>query len=64
MFRNNLDGWNGERGWRQAQEGGDICIYVLQMIHIVVQQKPTQYYKAIILQLKILKIKKIMHQNP
>ena len=34
----------------KAQEGGDICI--LQLIHIVVQQKPAQHCKAITLELK------------
>ena len=37
---------------RETQEGGDIYIY-LKLIHVVVQQKLTQYYKANILQLKI-----------
>jgi len=34
-------------GGREAQEGGDVWL-----IHIDVWQKPTQYYKATILQLK------------
>ena len=38
-------------GGMETQEGGDICI--LKLIHVVVQQKPTQHCKAIILQLKI-----------
>ena len=42
-------------GGMETQEGGDICI--LKLIHVVVQQKPTQHCKAIILQLKIKKIK-------
>ena len=40
-------GWDG----RAVQKGGDICILLAD--HIVVQQKPGQYYKATILQLKI-----------
>ena len=40
----------GGEGERTAQEGGP-CEY-FQLIHTV-QQKPTQYWKAIILQLKI-----------
>ena len=40
--------------WREAQEGGGIYVD-LQLIHIVVWQKPTQHCKAIILRLKILK---------
>ena len=48
----------GEAG-REAQEG--ICVY-LWLIHVVLWQKPTQHYKAIILQLKInLKIKFIQN---
>ena len=39
------------RGGRQLREGRT---YVnLWLIHVVVWQKPTEYYKAIILQLKI-----------
>ena len=39
-----------------AQEGGAICIR--QLIHADVWQTPTQYYKAIILHLKINEVKK------
>ena len=42
-------------GRREAQEGGDICIFML--ICVVVWQNPTQHCKAIILQLKKNKIK-------
>ena len=38
----------GFGGGRKVQEGGDIWL-----IQVVVWQEPTQYYKAIILQLKI-----------
>ena len=34
-----LEGWNGEGGGREAQEGAAICI--LWLIHVDVQQKPT-----------------------
>ena len=45
-----LEGWDGEMGWRLKSKGN---IYVcLQLITIVLQQKPTQHCKAIILQLK------------
>ena len=38
-----LEGWDREGG-REAQEGGDMGIYVcIWLIHFVVQQKPTQY---------------------
>ena len=58
MLCNDLEGWDGG-GWREAQEG--ICVY-LWLIHVVLWQKPTQHYKAIILQLKInLKIKFIQN---
>ena len=36
-----------------VQEGGDICIP--RLTHVDIWQKPTQYYKAMILQLKINK---------
>ena len=68
MLCNNLEGWDvvgGGRGWRmrgslwfggrgEIQKGG-IYVY-LWLIHVVVWQKPAQYCKAIILQLK-----KLMH---
>ena len=58
MLCNDLEGWDGG-GWREAQEG--ICVY-LWLIHVVLWQKPTRHYKAIILQLKInLKIKFIQN---
>ena len=50
----NLEGWNGVAGGREVQEEGDIHIY-LWLIHVDVWQKPIQYCKAIILQLKINK---------
>ena len=42
---------------KKVQEGGDIYIYIyiyiyLWLIHVDVWQKPTQYCKTIILQLK------------
>ena len=46
-------GW--EVGGRLKREG--TCVY-LRLIHVDVRQKPTQYCKAIILQLKINKVKK------
>ena len=45
-----LEGWDTEGG-SEAQEGGDMGIYVyIQLIHFVVQQKLTQHCKAFILQ--------------
>jgi len=51
------DGWDrvGESGGRVVQERGSI--YILQLIHIVVQQKLTRQCKAIILQLKVIGIR-------
>ena len=47
---NDLETWDREGG-REAQEGGDMGIYVcIRLIHFVVQQKLTQYCDAIILQ--------------
>ena len=46
----NLEGWDGEGGGRDVQKG---AIYVyLWLIHVDVSQKPTEFCKAIILQLK------------
>ena len=49
--------YQGVGGGREVQEGGDIYLW---MIHVDVWRKPTQYCKAIILQLKINKLKKII----
>ena len=50
MLCDNLEGWDREGG-REAQDGGDMGIYVyIQLIHSVVQQKLIQHCKAIILQ--------------
>ena len=46
----NLEGWDGVRGGRFKGEG---TYAYLGLIHAAVWQKPTQHYKAIILQLKI-----------
>ena len=48
-------GWDGVGGGRKVLEGGDIYLW---LIHVVVWQKPTQYCKAIILQLKLSKLEK------
>ena len=48
-------GWDGVGGGRKVLEGGDIYLW---LIHVVVWQKPIQYCKAIILYLKISKLKK------
>ena len=42
-----LEGWDGEGGGRGFREGGDLCIP--NEIHVVMWQKPSQYYKVIIL---------------
>ena len=57
MLCDNLEGWEGERGGRFKRE--ETYVY-LRLIHADVWQKPTQYCKAIILQLKISKFKKIL----
>ena len=46
----NPEGWGGEGGGRKVQEGGT-HVY-LRLIHVDVWQKPPQYCKEIILQLK------------
>ena len=50
MLCDNLEGWVGGGGERFEKEG--TCVR-LWLIHVDVWQKPTQYCKAIILQLKI-----------
>ena len=47
---NNLEGWDGEEGGREVQEEGT-CVF-LRLIYVDVWQKPTQFWKAINLQLK------------
>ena len=47
----NLEASGGEEDGREVQEGGDILY--LWLIHTDAWQKPTQYCKAIILQLKL-----------
>ena len=53
----NLKGWDGvgwSGRWERGSLEGDICIY-LWLIHVDTWQKPTQYDKVSILQLKINK---------
>ena len=47
----NFEGWEGVGDGKEVQEGGDICIPMTDYVDI--QQQPTQYCKAIILQLEI-----------
>ena len=56
VLYNNLERWDGVGDGREVQGEGDMYVY-LWLIHADTWQKPTQYCKAIILQLK-LKIKK------
>ena len=54
MLCDDLQGWDREGG-KEAQEGGDMGIYVyIQLIHFVVQQKLTQHGKETILQCKLI----------
>ena len=46
----NIEEWDGIEGGREGQEGGNICIPMADSCWYI-WQKPTQYYKAIILQL-------------
>ena len=39
MFCDNPEGWDGVEVWRDAQEKGDICIW---LIHVDIGQKSTQ----------------------
>ena len=51
----NLEGWDGVGGGREVQEGGGIQILMADSCWL--WQKPIQYCKAVILQLKIYKFK-------
>ena len=51
MLCDNLEGWELEGDGREVLEGGTY-VY-LWLIHVDVSQKPSQYYKVIIFQLKI-----------
>ena len=52
MLSDSLEGWDGVGGRRQRFRRKGTYVY-LWLIHVDVWQKPTQYYEAIILQLKI-----------
>ena len=51
-FTDNLEGWDGVGGMFKTEET------YLRLIHVDMRQKPTQYYKTSILQLKMNKFKK------
>ena len=51
MLCDDIEGWD-VGGGMEAQEGGEIYIYMYIYIFFIVQQKPTQHCKATILQLK------------
>ena len=47
------EGWDGEGGGREIQDGGThVLVWV---IHVNIWRKPPQYCKEIILQLKLIK---------
>ena len=50
MLWDNLEGWDGDGGGRKVQDGGTHVH--LWLIYVDVWQKPPQYCKVIILQLK------------
>ena len=50
MLWDNLDGWGGDGGGRKVQDR-ETHVH-LWLIHVYVWQKPPQYCKVIILQLK------------
>ena len=52
----NLEGWDGEGGGREVQEGGDICTPVADSCWGLTEN--TKFYKEIILQLKSIIFKK------
>ena len=57
----NLEGWDGKGDEREFQERG-VYVY-LWLIHVEIWQKTTKFCKAIILQLKINKLKKKLQQH-
>ena len=65
MICDNPEGYGRVGGGRESQEEGDMCMPWL--IDVDVWQRPTQYCKAIILQLKMnrfLKRKRTFHVYP
>ena len=50
-------------GEREIHEGGDTCTHIADSLYAVVQQKLTQYCKAIILQQKTTEIKTVAFQH-
>ena len=50
------EGWGGEGGGRGVQDGGTHAHS--RLIHVNVWQKPSQYCKLIVLQLKLINLKK------
>ena len=59
----NRQGRDRGAGGTGLQEGGDICMMSLWLIHTVVRQKPTQHWKAIILRLKISESGKLLYST-
>ena len=51
MLCDDLEGWDGSRGGREVQEGGDMCILMADS-HCCMAETNKQW-KAIIFQLKI-----------
>ena len=49
----NLMLWDNLERWDWVEDGKDKIYVYLWLIHVAVWQKPTQYYKAVILQLNI-----------
>ena len=49
MLCDDLGGWDGGGVGRRSERGDMVYI---QLIHFIIQQKPTQHCKAIIFQLK------------
>ena len=56
----NREGWDGVGVRREGEFKREGTYEYLWLIHVDVWQKPTQYYKVIILQLKRNKLKKIL----
>ena len=63
MLRDNLEWWDGVVGGKEGQQGRDVCILYLWLIHVIVWLKLTQHWKAIILHLKFKKLENVLQKR-
>ena len=41
VLSDDLEGWGEARGWKQAQEGGDICIHIADSLRCTAETNTT-----------------------